>query len=79
MTETHSFSRRVPSGDTLERRVCDTCGFVDYENPKIVVGAVVRAGEKILLCRRAIEPSRGRWTIPAGFMELNETDRKSVV
>src|SRR5690606_1548888 len=73
MTDTHSSSRRVPSGDTLERRVCDTCGFVDYENPKIVVGAVVRAGEKILLCRRAIEPSRGRWTIPAGFMELNET------
>lgn len=73
MTEKHCFTRRVPAGDSLERRVCDTCGFVDYENPKIVVGAVVRSGEKILLCRRAIEPSRGRWTLPAGFMEQNET------
>lgn len=73
MTEQNGFSRRVPSGDTLERRVCNTCGFVDYENPKIVVGAVVRAGERILLCRRAIEPSRGLWTLPAGFMEQHET------
>lgn len=73
MTGNHSFSRRVPSGDTLVRRVCNTCGFVDYENPKIVVGAVVRHEEKLLLCRRAIEPRIGYWTIPAGFMELNET------
>ncbi|MCH8686061.1 NUDIX hydrolase [Pedomonas mirosovicensis] len=73
MSEDHSFSRRIPPGDTLLRRVCDTCGFVDYENPKIVVGAVVRQGEQVLLCRRAIEPRHGFWTIPAGFMELNET------
>lgn len=72
MTEP-SFSRRVPPGDTMERRVCDHCGFTDYQNPKIVVGAVVRHDGRILLCRRAIEPRRGFWTIPAGYLELNES------
>ena len=73
MSASHRFSRRIPAGDTLHRRVCDVCGFIDYENPRIVVGAVVRQGERILLCRRAIEPRRGYWTLPAGFMEQNET------
>ena len=68
-----SFSLRTPDDDTLPRKVCDTCGYVAYENPKIVVGSVVRHDGKILLCRRAIEPRRGFWTIPAGYMELNET------
>lgn len=68
-----SFSLRVPDDDSLARRVCDHCGFVAYENPKIVVGSVVRFEDRILLCRRAIEPGRGRWTIPAGYLELNET------
>jgi ADP-ribose pyrophosphatase YjhB (NUDIX family) len=68
-----AFSRRVPDGDALERRVCNTCGFVDYENPKIVVGAVVSVGAQVLLCRRAIEPRHGYWTIPAGFMEQHES------
>ena len=72
MTEP-SFSRRVPPGDTLERRICDHCGFTDYQNPKIVVGSVVRHEGRILLCRRAIEPRRGFWTIPAGYLELNES------
>ncbi|KQT82232.1 NUDIX hydrolase [Aurantimonas sp. Leaf443] len=72
MTEP-SFSLRIPEGDTLERRACDHCGFVAYENPKIVVGSVVRHEGRILLCRRAIEPRRGFWTIPAGYMELGET------
>lgn len=67
------FSRRVPEGDTRERDVCDSCGFIAYRNPKIVVGAVVAAGEKLLLCRRAIEPRRGFWTLPAGFLEEGET------
>ncbi len=53
--------------------MCPDCGFVAYENPKVVVGAVVTAGERFLLCRRAIEPRRGFWTLPAGFMELGET------
>ena len=65
--------RKVPRGDTHERLVCPDCGFINYQNPKIVVGAVVTQGERILLCRRAIEPRRGYWTLPAGYMELNET------
>lgn len=71
-----SFSRRTPSGDTHGREVCDHCEFVNYENPKIVVGSVVRHEGKILLCRRAIEPRKGYWTIPAGYMEMGETPQK---
>jgi len=67
------FTRKVPPDDTMERAVCVTCGFVDYQNPKIVVGSVVTWGEKILLCKRAIEPRRGYWTLPAGYLELHET------
>lgn len=70
---TPAFSRRVPDGDTHERAVCDTCGFVAYDNPKIVVGSVVRYGSRVLLCRRDIEPARGRWTLPAGYLEHGET------
>ena len=72
MTEP-SFTHRTPEGDDVQRKICDTCGFVAYENPKIVVGSVVRHEGRILLCRRAIEPRRGFWTIPAGYLELNET------
>ncbi|MBL8572079.1 MAG: NUDIX hydrolase [Hyphomicrobiaceae bacterium] len=72
------FETRVPAGDTLERRVCASCGFVDYENPRIVVGAVVRVDDKILLCRRAIEPRLGFWTLPAGYLELGETPEEGV-
>ena len=68
-----SFKRATPPGDTHPRAVCDHCGFVAYDNPKIVVGAVVRCGSRLLLCRRAIEPSRGLWTIPAGYLEHGET------
>ena len=64
---------KVPEGDTRERLVCETCGFVHYDNPKIVVGAVCAWDDTLLLCRRAIEPRRGYWTIPAGYIELNET------
>jgi len=63
----------VPDGDSLERDVCETCGFVAYQNPKVVTGAVVLDDGKVLLCRRAIEPRRGFWTLPAGYMELGET------
>jgi ADP-ribose pyrophosphatase YjhB (NUDIX family) len=63
----------VPDGDNRERRVCPDCGFIDYQNPKIVVGSVVRDGDRILLCRRAIEPRHGFWTLPAGYLELNES------
>jgi len=69
-----AFRKRVPEGDSRERRVCDDCGFVDYENPRIVVGTVATdPGGRYLLCRRAIEPRRGFWTIPAGFLEERES------
>ena len=67
------FIRKVPENDDRERSVCTKCGFIDYENPKIVVGSVAVYGDKFLLCRRAIEPRKGFWTLPAGFMELGET------
>ena len=63
----------VPSGDTHPRHVCRKCGHIHYENPKLVVGCVVEWKGKILLCRRAIEPQLGFWTLPAGFMENGET------
>src|SRR3546814_12728663 len=66
------FERRVPQGDDRSRLVCRDCGFVAYENPKIVVGSVAAWQGRILLCRRAIEPRRGFWTLPAGFLELQE-------
>jgi ADP-ribose pyrophosphatase YjhB (NUDIX family) len=68
-----NFVRRIPEGEDRERLVCGDCGFVAYENPKIVVGSVVAEEGRILLCRRAIEPRRGFWTLPAGYMELGET------
>lgn len=65
--------KKVPEGDDRERLVCPDCGFIDYRNPRIVVGAVCTWQDQFLLCRRAIEPSYGKWTFPAGFMELDET------
>ncbi|MCC6717071.1 MAG: NUDIX hydrolase [Acetobacteraceae bacterium] len=67
------FVRQVPEGDNRERDVCRNCGHVAYENPKIVVGSVVAHQGRVLLCRRAIEPRRDYWTLPAGYMELGET------
>lgn len=64
---------RVPPGDSLPRHVCDTCGAIHYRNPRLVVGALPVWEDKVLLCRRAIEPRRGLWTLPAGFMENGET------
>jgi ADP-ribose pyrophosphatase YjhB (NUDIX family) len=68
-----SFVRSVPDGDNRERLVCADCGYIAYENPKIVVGSVVVSGDKVLMCRRAIHPRKGFWTLPAGYMELGET------
>ena len=64
---------RVPADDNRERAVCPACAEVHYENPLNVVGTLPVWGEQVLLCRRAIEPRRGLWTLPAGFMELGET------
>jgi len=65
--------RRIPDGDNRERMICAECGFVLYDNPKIVVGSVARWGGRILMCRRSIHPRRGYWTLPAGYLELNES------
>ena len=65
---------RIPDdGDTRERAVCPACSTIHYENPLNVVGTVPHWGDKVLLCKRNIEPRRGKWTLPAGFLELNET------
>ena len=68
-----SFVRKIPPGDDRHRLVCTECGFVHYENPKIVVGSVATWEDRILLCRRAIHPRKGYWTLPAGFLELHES------
>jgi len=59
----------IPRGDDRPRHTCEACGAVHYQNPKMVVGCIVESGDRILLCRRAIEPRYGKWTIPAGFLE----------
>ena len=65
---------RLPDdGDARERAVCPVCGTIHYENPLMVVGTVPVLGERVLLCKRNIEPRWGKWTLPAGFMELGET------
>lgn len=64
---------RVPDDDNRERAICGGCGTIHYENPINVVGTVPVWGEQVLLCKRAIEPRYGFWTLPAGFMENNET------
>ena len=65
---------RVPDdGDTKERGVCPACGLIHYENPLNVVGTVPYLGNRVLLCKRNIEPRWGKWTLPAGFMELGES------
>lgn len=63
----------TPKDDNRQRYVCDSCTTVHYTNPKNVVGAILYQGDKVLLCKRAIEPRYGKWTLPAGFMEDNET------
>lgn len=65
--------RAIPEGDNRERLICPDCGFINYENPKIVVGAVALWADRILLCRRAIAPRKGYWTLPAGYLEQHET------
>ena len=69
----HEVIARIPPGDNRERFVCDQCGTIHYQNPRNVVGTVPVWGEQVLLCRRAIEPRYGYWTLPAGFMEMGET------
>jgi ADP-ribose pyrophosphatase YjhB (NUDIX family) len=71
--------RRVPAGDSRERDVCERCGAVHYANPRPVVGTIPVWQDTVLLCRRAIEPRYGKWTLPAGFMEVGETTREGAL
>ena len=64
---------RVPAGDTLPRHVCANCDTIHYQNPKVVVGCLPEWHGRVLLCKRAIEPRYGLWTLPAGFLENGET------
>jgi ADP-ribose/FAD diphosphatase len=67
-----STRREVPQGEDRERDVCSACGAIHYLNPKMVVGCLIEHEGRILMCKRAIEPRRGYWTVPAGFLELGE-------
>ena len=69
----HAVDHRIPADDSRERAVCPSCGTIHYENPLNVVGTVPYLGDEVLLCKRAIQPRAGKWTLPAGFMELGET------
>jgi len=69
----HKTTEKIPLGDQKLRHVCSSCGFIHYINPKIICGSLVVWEDKVLLCRRAIEPRYGLWTLPAGYMELFET------
>jgi ADP-ribose pyrophosphatase YjhB (NUDIX family) len=70
----HAVEHRMPADDNRERAVCPACGHIQYQNPLSVVGTLPLADDgRVLLCRRAIEPRRGLWTLPAGFMELGES------
>jgi ADP-ribose pyrophosphatase YjhB (NUDIX family) len=64
---------KIPADDSRERYVCEACGSIHYQNPRNVVGTIPVYGEQVLLCRRAITPRHGYWTLPAGFMELGES------
>lgn len=65
--------RRVPPGDNRERDCCEDCGWIHYVNPRPVVGTIPAWRDRVLLCKRAIEPRYGKWTLPAGFMEIGES------
>jgi len=70
---------RTPVDDSRERYVCEQCGTIHYENPRNVVGSIPIHGDQVLLCRRAIEPRYGFWTLPAGFLEIGETSSAGAV
>ncbi len=66
-------TQKIPDGDHLPRYVCTSCATIHYENPRIIAGCVIEVDAKILMCKRAIEPRHGFWTVPAGFMENGES------
>ena len=74
-----SVSLKMPTDDDRARHICDACGYIHYQNPKVVNGAIVEWENRILLCKRAIEPRYGYWTLPAGFMENGETTYQGAI
>lgn len=70
---------RCPDNDDRLRHICVTCGMIHYQNPKMVIGSIPEWEDKILLCRRAIEPRYGLWTLPGGFMENGETTTEAAI
>lgn len=71
--------REVPEGDGRERDVCTACGMIHYQNPRIVAGCIIEDAGRILLCKRAIEPCYGDWTVPAGYLEIGESAMQGAV
>ena len=71
--------RYVPAGEILERSICVKCDVIHYENPKILVGSIIDYDKKILLCKRAIKPRLGYWTLPSGYMENDETIEEAAI
>ncbi len=69
----------IPAGDNRPRHICESCGTVHYQNPKIVAGCIPEWQNEILLCKRAIQPRLGYWTLPAGFMENGETTEEAAI
>ena len=69
----HPVEHRIPEGDDRKRYICTRCEIIHYQNPRVIVGCLITHGEQILLCRRAIEPRKNYWTVPAGFLENGET------
>ena len=74
-----TLTRKIPLGDNRPRHMCEACGSIHYQNPKIVAGCIAEWGNQVLLCRRAIEPRYGLWTLPAGFMENDETSLEAAI
>jgi ADP-ribose pyrophosphatase YjhB (NUDIX family) len=75
----HKVTLLIPEGDSKPRHTCESCDTVHYSNPNIVAGAIVEQDGKILLCKRAIEPRLGYWTLPAGFMENDESVEEAAI
>ena len=75
----HIFISKKTDLEQKKRKVCKKCGFIDYKNPKIVAGSLVIKNKKILLCKRAIEPSYGKWTFPSGYLDANETPEEGAI
>ncbi|MBL42753.1 MAG: NUDIX hydrolase [Rhodospirillaceae bacterium] len=74
-----NYRLETPKGDNKQRIICNKCNYIHYINPKIVVGGVISYKKSILLCKRAIEPQKGYWTIPAGYLEENESTEEGAL